>query len=84
MSEADHEPYVAALALGLGGGVTLERYRAPRGGLHKMRLVHHDSKVSVERDYDDTESSLTVRDDLIQKLQAKLSEEGLSWAPARD
>jgi len=61
--------------------VTLERYRAPRGGLHKMRLVHHDSKMSVEREYDDNEAVLSVRDDLIVKLQAKLSEKGLSWVP---
>ena len=84
MNDADRKPYVAAFALGLGGGVTLERYRAPRGGLHKMRLVHHDSKMSVEREYDDNEAVLSVRDDLIVKLQAKLSEKGLSWVPTHD
>jgi len=46
-----------------------------------MRLVHHDSKMSVEREYDDNEAVLSVRDDLIVKLQAKLSEKGLSWVP---
>jgi hypothetical protein len=84
MINADRTCYVAAFALGLGNGVSLERYRAPRGGLHKMRLVHNDSKMSVEREYDDKEAVLSVRDDLIVKLQAKLSEKGLAWDPTHD
>jgi hypothetical protein len=74
--------YVAAFRLGLGDGVVLERYRAPRGGLHKLRLVHHESGMSVERDYDDSEPVLGVQNDLIGRLQAKLSEKGISWLPA--
>jgi hypothetical protein len=76
--------YVAAFRLALGDGVTLERYRAPRGGLHKMRLVHHESGVVVEREFDGSESVLRVQNDLIGLLQAKLSEKGMSWLPARD
>jgi hypothetical protein len=79
MSDAQHSAYVAAFALGLGGGVTLERYRAPRGGQHRMRLVHHESGVIVEREYDDRERVGAVGKDLIRQLQAKLSEKGLSW-----
>lgn len=45
MNEADDRSYIAAFELGLGGGVTLERFRAPRVGLHKMRIVHHDSMI---------------------------------------
>jgi hypothetical protein len=79
-----HPKYVAAFALGLGGGVTLERYRAPRGGLHRMRLVHHESGVAVEREYDDREPVFAVQNDLIGRLQAKLSEKGLNWLPAQE
>jgi hypothetical protein len=84
MSDAKRAAYVAAFALGLGSGVTLERYRAPRGGLHKMRLVHHESGVSVEREYDGSEPVLAVQNELIGQLQAKLSDKGMSWIPARD
>jgi hypothetical protein len=78
MSDAQLATYVAAFALGLGNGVTLERYRAPRGGLHKMRLVHHESGMFVEREYSDSEPVLAVQNDLVGRLQAKLSEKGLS------
>jgi hypothetical protein len=84
VSDAQRAVYVAAFALGLGGGVTLERYRAPRGGLHKVRLVHHESGVFVEREYGDTESTLAVRNDLTERLQAKLSEKGLRWLPPQE
>jgi hypothetical protein len=84
MNDANQKPYVAVFALDLGGGVTVERYRASRGGLHKMRLVHHDSRTAVEREYDDNEAVLSVREDLIVKLQARLSEIGLSWGPTHD
>jgi hypothetical protein len=79
----DQGKYVAAFRLGLGDGVMLERYRAPRGGLHKLRLVHHQSGVVVEREFDDSESVLAVQNDLIRVLQAKLSEKGMNWLPAR-
>jgi hypothetical protein len=84
MSDAQRSEYVAALALGLGGGVTLERYRAPRGGMHRMRLVHHESGVSVEREYNGREKVSAVQNDLIGQLQAKLSEKGLIWLPAHE
>jgi hypothetical protein len=84
MSDTPRAGYVAAFGLGLGDGVTLERYRAPRGGLHKMRLVHHESGVCVERDYDGGMPVLEVQNELIGRFQAKLSENGLSWFPARD
>jgi hypothetical protein len=84
MSHAQSPEYVAALSLGLGGGVTLQRYRAARGGLHHMRLVHHESGLSVERSYDDTEPVLTVQSHLIGRLQAKLSEKGMCWVPTCD
>jgi hypothetical protein len=84
MSDAQRTAYVAAFALGLGGGVTLERYRGSRGGLHKMRLVDHESGVSVEREYNGSEPVLAVQNDLIGRLQAKLSEKGLNWVPAAD
>jgi hypothetical protein len=84
MSDALGSAYVAAFALGLGGGVTLERYRAPRGGLHRMRLVHHESGVSVEREYHDRGPVLAIQNDLIGQLQAKLSEKGLTWLPVRE
>jgi hypothetical protein len=78
MSDAQQATYVAAFALGLGNGVTLERYRAPRGGLHKMRLVHHESGMFVEREYNDSEPVLAVQHDLVGRLQAELSKKGLS------
>jgi hypothetical protein len=56
----------------------LERYRAPRGGLHKMRLVHHESGMFVEREYNDSEPVLAVQHDLVGRLQAELSKKGLS------
>jgi hypothetical protein len=84
MSDAQRAEYVAAFTLGLGDDVTLERHRAPRGGLHKMRLVHHESGVVVEREYNGSEPVLAVQDELIGQLQAKLSEKGLRWLPARD
>ena len=84
MSDVQRAGYLAAFALSLGDGVTLERYRAPRGGLHKMRLVHGASGVFVEREYNGSEPVLAVQNDLIGRLQAKLSEKGLSWVPARD
>ena len=84
MGDAQCSGYVAAFALGLGDEVTLERYRAPRGGLHWMRLVHHDSGVSVEREYDDTEPAFVVQDELVRQLRAKLSQRDLSWIPARE
>ena len=80
MHDADRKEYIAAVTVGLCDGMTLERYRAPRGGLHKMRLVHNESKLSVEREYGDNEAVLSMGDDLIVKLQAKLSEKGLAWA----
>jgi hypothetical protein len=84
VSDAQRSAYVAAFGLGLEGGVTLERYRAPRGGLHRMRLVHHESGMSVEREYDDREKVFAVQNDLIGQLQAKLSEQGVSWPPAQE
>jgi hypothetical protein len=84
MSDAQQPRYIAAFSLGLSGGVTLERYRARRGGLHLMRLLHHESGISVERTYDDTEKVFRVQNDLIKQLQAKLSEDGLNWLPARE
>jgi hypothetical protein len=84
MSDVQQPRYIASFALGLSGGVTLERSRAPRGGLHLLRLHHHESGISVERTYDDTEKIFRVQNDLIEQLQAKLSEEGWSWRPARE
>ncbi len=52
----------------------MERYRAPRGGLHKLRLVHHESGVFVEREFDGNEPVLAVQKHLIGLLQTKLSE----------
>jgi hypothetical protein len=79
MTDTNRQTYVAAFALGLCGGVTLERYRAPRGGVHKMRLVHHASAIAVERAYDDSVSVHAVLDDLTVQLKAKLADNGLSW-----
>jgi hypothetical protein len=84
MRDAQSSEYVAAFSLGLGGGVTLERYRARPGGLHRMRLVHHESGVSVEREYDGGEKVFVVQNDLIGQLSAKLSEKGLNWPPAQE
>ena len=84
VSDAQRSEYVADFALGLGGGVTLERYRAPRGGLHRMRLVHHESGVSVEREYGDQEKVFAVQNDLISQLQARLSEKGVNWHPTHE
>jgi hypothetical protein len=79
MDNPEYNPYVSALALGLGDGLTIERLRACSGGLHKMRLLHHDSNITVERDYADHEEVVAVRDELVVKLQAKLAERGLTW-----
>jgi hypothetical protein len=84
MSDAERCVYVAAYAMGLGGGVTLERYRARRGGLHTMRLIHHESGVLVEREYDDREIVYAVKKDLIGQLQARLREKGVHWVPGRE
>jgi hypothetical protein len=81
MSDTDGKPYVAVFGLALGGGVTLERYRAPRGCLHMMRLVHQQSKISVEVEYNDSEGVLSLREELIRKLKARLTEKGLIWDP---
>jgi hypothetical protein len=77
--------YVAAFSVGIGGGVTLERYRAPLGGQdgqHKMRLVHHGSQIAVEREYSDHESVFSVRNELVHILQDKLAEKGIQWNPS--
>ena len=84
MNDAKRRVYVAAFALGLEGGITLERYCTSRGGLHKMRIVHQESGVVVERDYDESESVFAVQSDLIGQVQMKLSEKGLNWLPAHD
>jgi hypothetical protein len=84
MSDAQRTKYIAAFRLRLEDGVSLERYRAPPGGVHKMRLIHHGSGVFVEREYGDRQQVLAVQDDLIERLQAKLSEKGINWLPARN
>jgi len=76
--------YISAFRVGLGDGVTLERYRAPRGGLHKLRLIHRESGLLVEREFDGSEPVLAVQNDLIRRFQAKLLDKGMSWLPARD
>jgi hypothetical protein len=76
--------YVAAFRLVLEDGVTLERYRSSRGGLHKMRLFHHKTGLFVEREFDGSEPVLAVQNDLIGRLRATLSEIGIRWLPARD
>jgi hypothetical protein len=48
-----------------------------------MRLVHHESGVFVERQYDDREKVFAVKRDLIGQLQASLSAKGLSWLPGQ-
>jgi hypothetical protein len=83
MSGAIPKQFVAAFSLSLEGGVTLERFRAPRGGIHKMRLIHHDSKVSVEQEYDDKEIVDSVYNDLVVRLRGKLLEIGLVWVSNR-
>ena len=80
MTHSQRSGYVAAFALGLGGGVTLERYRAHRGGIHRMCLVHHESGVSVERYYDDLEPVLPVLNELLGELRTILAGKGLSWS----
>jgi hypothetical protein len=69
MSEALRIEYIAAFAIDLEGGVTMQRWRARRGGRHKMRLVHQESGVSVEQEYNDSQPVIAVMNDLIGRLR---------------